>query len=307
MNPTMSRDALSVAATHVRRQRVIARLDRDIRRREFWRELNPGLSLSDGPVARGAALGEVPAADVTSTFEQVRAEGYCQTPPIIDPGDVARLAEGVRRIADLGLPAVFVFVYDEVYALLARVSHWAAPVLGDGALFLPSEFFAFAVEPGDPSWTRWSAFGPHRDWLGGDPGVLGRGWPTVLNFWIPLVDVTTLDSCIYVVPAPGDPDYFAATKCADWTRFRLQDIRALPAEAGSILAWTTHTAHWGSRSSVSSTTTRISLAAYVQRRDVPPFAEAVDVAGAIPFDDRVRWVFESLTEAGALPHAAVTR
>lgn len=295
-----NRDLLDIAATHVRHTRALSRFDADIHRPEFWRALCPGLAITPRPVPPDLPQYPRPAG-METCLRQVREEGYFQMPPVVDADTVARIRSAIDAIVGTGLPPIFVFVYDEIYQLLARLGGPLEPLLGPRPRLLAFEFWAFHIEPADPVLTRWSAFEPHCDWLGGDPGVLSHGQPTALNVWIPLTDVSTLDSCMYVVPAHCDDHYFSPARRtqADLAAIRLQDIRALPAEAGSVLGWTTHLVHWGSRSSAFASGPRISLAAYLQRRDVKTFIEpSIDIDGEVPFTDRVRWISRALAGAG---------
>lgn len=282
--------AIDLVAIRLRSQRAHDRVAADIRTPEFWRALNPHLTVSDGPVAAGPPLGRLDPSCLEGAARQLRADGYCQLPPVVAPAELAGLRTGIERIAAQGLRAVFIWVYDEPYALFRRLAAMLEPVLGVRPLLVPREIAGFFVPSGDPAWTRLSAYEPHRDWLGGDPGVLRHDLPDVLNLWVPLADVTPLDSCIYVVPAPCDADYHAAEPRRHWHDVRLQDIRAVPAAAGSVLAWTTHLIHWGSRSSRYATGPRVSVSANLHRRGVPPLDEVAETDGAFPFADRVRWV-----------------
>ena len=71
----------------------------------------------------------------------------------------------------------------------------------------------------------------------------------------------------------------------------LEDIRALPAKAGSIVCWSTSLLHWGARSSRRATQPRISMATYYQSRDVPPYHNVtMDIPSPIPFAYRIHLV-----------------
>jgi len=114
-----------------------------------------------------------------------------------------------------------------------------------------------------------SSFGlPHRDYSAvdslycddDDDGNHKQHSPAVLTVWIPLNDATTTNGCMYVVPKEFDTD-FATTDgrhahmnpavevqrgVSSKIQFPLHGVRALPAPAGSLIAWYGNTIHWGS-------------------------------------------------------------
>ncbi len=82
---------------------------------------------------------------------------------------------------------------------------------------------------------------------------------------------------------------------------RLQDVRGVPAHAGSIVAWSTHLAHWGSSSSRFASGPRMAIAAYFHRPDAAPAApHSIEFGARVPFEDRLAWIDESLRLQGTL-------
>jgi hypothetical protein len=71
-----------------------------------------------------------------------------------------------------------------------------------------------------------------------------------------------------VLPTHLDPNYPDNLQERSVPRKSLQDIRALPAEAGAVLGWNEYALHWGSRSSRWADGPRISLTARFQSRDL---------------------------------------
>src|ERR1039457_2092642 len=173
------RELIDDAVTDIRRRRSLARMGDQIHTRAFWRTLNPELTVGDGPIP--AHSGDLALDDERRdrALAQLREEGYCLIPSRFGPAEIDPLRRAVAQIEDAGLPAIFVWVYDEIFALFARACWALEPVLGSRPWFVPDEFWAFHVVPDDSAATRWSAFGPHRDWLCADPGVLARELPTV--------------------------------------------------------------------------------------------------------------------------------
>lgn len=105
-----------------------------------------------------------------------------------------------------------------------------------------------------------SSFGlPHRDYSAAD-SLYCDDEPAVLTVWIPLNDATNNNGCIYVVPREFDTDFSRTdghhahmNPAAEVQRgvsskihFPLHGVRALPAPAGSLIAWYGNTIHWGS-------------------------------------------------------------
>jgi hypothetical protein len=133
-----------------------------------------------------------------------------------------------------------------------------------------------------------SSFGlPHRDYsaaesLHHEGGEDGKESPKILTVWIPLNDATLDNGCMYVVPREFDTD-FARTDSnhhahmnpatevqrglSSKIHFPLHGVRALPAPAGSLLAWYGNTIHWGSTCSRYANAPRKSIALTFRRND----------------------------------------
>lgn len=118
-------------------------------------------------------------------------------------------------------------------------------------LLRPENWAEFAPAPhgADPDFWAWyidpnaaeSGWPPHRD--KGMRRPRPDGSPKSLTVWLPLIDAIPVKVCMYVVPADRDPTYNSTAEGP--LRFALTDIRALPAQAGSILVWTQAIVHWG--------------------------------------------------------------
>ena len=136
----------------------------------------------------------------------------------------------------------------------------------------------------------------------------------LLNVWIPINDATLDNGCIHILPREFDPCFArpddhahmrAATgapggKSVCKIRFPLQCSRALPAPAGSLLAWSGNTIHWGSTCSrYAASPPRKSIAMAFRRRDVaqlegagPPITQ--ERARAMTMDGRLALIARSL-------------
>jgi len=247
-------------------------------RPDTWRALAPALHVGDTCVSP-VALDIGPASVLA---EMLRREGYVHVAPPDWRLPIPEMAEVVGRIHALGLPPVFVYLYDETWWMFGRLRAQLATLLGDAYALLP-EFWAWHVDPstGDSGWA------PHRD--KGHIALFADGAPKSLTVWLPLTDATPLNGCMYIVPADRDPTY--NTPDEQQLRFALSDIRALPAAAGSLLAWTQAIIHWGARTAPRQVGPRISLSCEFQRGDVAPFCTPLMSPTDPPaFADRLRLI-----------------
>ena len=290
----MNQEQIDAGFEDVRRERAVrSRID-DVRNPDFWRRLNPELTISDEPFTRPRPRVPVAPAIVDRAKRQLVEEGYMQTPPLVVDDEAVRLRQGIERLTAAGFPSGMGCLYDEFYRAFQGLEQLFTPLLGDDYEMVLHGIWTFCIPPGDAARGRAGTLGPHRD-VAPDAAVCARQLPSVLSVWIPLADVTTLDSCLYVVPAPGDPDYYAGDQqSVRRDGLRWQDIRALPAQAGSILAWSSRLVHWGSRSSAFAAGPRVAASNYLQRRDAPRWAPSIiGFTSRVPFADRLEWIESS--------------
>lgn len=265
---------------------------------DFWRQLNPHLTISETPIASRVQPVPFPAAEAVRHADFLQQEGYLLIPAAFGPAHIAPLRQAVERVVAQGLPSGMVWVYDEFYTLFHQVQQMCEPMLGPSPLLLPKDFWVFHVPPGRAGRAGFGAYGPHRDYFV-DRAFLDGGRPRVLNVWIPLTDVTPLDSCMYVVHPEGDEDYWTETPEVRQEALELSAIRALPAPAGSVLAFSTRAAHWGSRSSSLATGPRMSATCVLQRRDTAPFSDPVlDLTQPLTWERRWALVLSSVGHSG---------
>jgi hypothetical protein len=197
------------------------------------------------------------------------------------------LAAAVAAVVAAGFHPLFAIVFDEFWQLLATLAPALEPILGPGPRLIP-DFWLWHV---DPAADR-AGSAPHRD--AGYSGTLrSDGRPTLITVWLPLTDATPSNSCIYVLPLSRDPNYPVPRNVP--IDASLQDIRALPAAAGSILGWNQHILHWGSRSCPEARHPRISWAMYFQSADVPDFDPlARRLSGPLSFELRLGYIGAAL-------------
>jgi ectoine hydroxylase-related dioxygenase (phytanoyl-CoA dioxygenase family) len=117
--------------------------------------------------------------------------------------------------------------------------------------------------------------------------------PLIVTVWIPFTDATPLNGCMYLLPMQNDPhipDSLTIFEPSD-----LQHVRALPAQAGSVLAWNQYVLHWGGTASRWADRPRMSTGIYVQTGDVPLFTDKpVDFNEALPFARRMALIASNL-------------
>lgn len=204
---------------------------------DYWRRLFPEFSVAKvTQVGSSAANSE----HFHSHAEQFARAGYFQTAPIIPLNLIGRLKACLDTVRQNDWPAVFVYVYDELWqvtrsepvksllhALLGRDSRQNCHVWGHYV----------QVHDGAAGWR------PHID----NPRT-----PDRVTIWIALTDATLDNGCMYLIPknrAPMEIDTAfrkAPTVEKKIVNRLLQNSRALPALAGSVLGWGSGVIHWGS-------------------------------------------------------------
>lgn len=209
---------------------------------EFWQQLSPELTLSEGQSLE--ELGSQPVPTIREEHWEtcqitVHQDGYFAYDQWFAADLIERLADCFDRLQEVGLPPVFCFVFDEAWILIQQLAPLLDELVGDYC-FLPA-VWAWHVT----SETQ-SAFAPHRDQVR-DVGTEDDEHLDYLTFWIPLTDLNHLTSCISLLPASADPDYDQGS--AETKIENLQDVRTLQGSKGSVFCWTTGLIHWGTKQS----------------------------------------------------------
>lgn len=244
----------------------------DIAKPDTWRQLAPGLHISE----QGAAAvtnAHFPTPTLASSAQLFAREGYVQLAPVIDADLLAAMRGCVSSLRQQHLLPVLAFVFDEFWQVFLQQHALIKRLLGADYFLLP-DFWTWHVDPASAE----AGWAPHRD--KGRRSLRADGQPQTLTLWIPLSDATPLNGCMYIVPADRDPAY--GKEDEDVWQFQVQDIRALPAEAGSLLAWNQAVLHWGSRSAPRDAPARISIALEFQRHDVVAFNQPLLRPGVLP-------------------------
>ncbi|HEY9872165.1 MAG TPA: phytanoyl-CoA dioxygenase family protein [Candidatus Obscuribacterales bacterium] len=245
---------------------------------EFWRRMNPHLSISEDLNFKSQPSITVEQEHLKNLLFNLKEEGYFQIDSILPASEVLPLAAGIEKLCKSGWPPVFAFIYDQSWQIFYRLSPILSAVLGEDYRQI-ADVWAWNIETSKRS-RGWE---PHRDRR--KNSLLPDGMPKALNIWIPLTDATPLNGCMYILPADLDPNY---SQDSDTVGINPQDIRALPVSVGSVLCWNPVVWHWGGRSSDKATSPRINLACDFQRADVEPYEmPLLDPAAPLNFNQRL--------------------
>jgi len=210
---------------------------------------------------------------------------------------MSTIASTMNRLDLAGWPPLFCFMCDSVWNLVSNLL-WDEMriLLGDDCVLEPS-VFAWSLKPNkageeavlsNSNGKIGQSFGlPHRDYPASESMFEDGKTPKLLNVWIPINDVTLDNGCMNILPKEFDPlfcqpDHPEHMRPATVIRgnicklrLALHGAKAIPAKAGSLLAWCGNTIHWGSSCSQHSTAPpRKSIAMTFRRRDVAQLDES---------------------------------
>lgn len=174
--------------------------------------------------------------------------------------DFGKIAATMEQLVDAGWPPVFIFIFDEPWKVCCRLFDCMGQLIDDDELLLEHSMYAWALhrpELSDPSSAAkvekvGTNFGtPHRDITYNNCHNPDDGKPDILSVWIPVVDVSTENGCMYVIPRERDPQFSLDVSKKDQDpfshRFQYEAVLPLaPIDAGSALVWHPNLIHWGS-------------------------------------------------------------
>jgi hypothetical protein len=228
---------------------------------EHWRALCPALHVEADLDKPAYAIG-----DMDELLADLRIEGYVNVPGVLPESVFEPLRDCLSTLQQVHIPLAFSFVYDEMWLAFQGVARFVSAALGESYRALP-DFWAWHV----PATDQGAGWGPHRDKP--LPTLDPDNSPHSLTVWLPFSDATPLNGCMHVLPAHRD-ERFGRRDWGGPDNNRVvdpQSIRALPAPAGSMLAWNQAVLHWGGRASRLAKAPRASAAFEFQRGDKPAF------------------------------------
>lgn len=249
----------------------------------YWAGLAPDLPVAAAPPVRARSFAD-------DAFDAARRhfalEGYFQTPPLLDPPELARLNGAIDAVTRAGWPPVFAWVYDAFWTLarLPDVSALLASQIGEGHLQIPHIWtHVVPAAVGSAGWM------PHFDGR-------SRGRASI---WIALTDATLTNGCMHVVSRRQLSEAFT-TEPLETGRIPLADalralhgVRALPAPRGSVLGWTFDVLHWGGACVGAGGARRAISLEFIAAGEPPNADEAplLPLTGALPpLADRLRMI-----------------
>lgn len=233
---------------------------------EYWAALNPGMRISDYPFEHPTETQvHAPLGKVEHCVQQMREEGHFRLENVLPKERVARMAKAVDNIVAAGYPAAFAYVYDDFWLVFRDLSPVLTPLYGE-YYQVCLNLWAWHIPASD----AYHGFKPHRDLIGKNT-LRSDGSPIFGTVWIPLTDVSTQHACMYVLPTNQDPNVPGKLASFMVPQESVQAIRALPAQAGSVLGWNSYALHWGSKSSKWAHGPRISIATYIKRAEEKSF------------------------------------
>ncbi len=273
-----------------------------VAKKSYWQELLPDQAITDHPFENSGTPYTINSDVMENCTQQIRHDGYFVTPPIIPQEDLDQLATCILKVTSSAQRSTYALLYDIFYEVLGRISNVLTPILGRGYQFVPDQSEAYYIDNVDHA----TGTGPHRDNIHDKESIAYiNGLPTLINVWIPITNATTLNSCIHLIPLRHDITFDNGIpknirdKSFTWKEVHdmLQHVRAVPAQAGSVLAWDTNILHWGGTSSIFAKEPRLSMAAYFQSAAVPPYHKfTMDIPGPIPFDYRLYFLEASFND-----------
>lgn len=259
----------------------------DLVNESFWRSTFPELTIL-GRLTGEFALNSLQPQSLDLASQKIVLEGYFQErdPQLIELSGL--LSNAISRCVQMGIPPVFIFLFDEAWASFMRQHATISAMIGPQYQTLP-DFWAWHVDPraGQAGWR------PHRD--KGHISLNADGSPLSLTIWIPLTEASPLNGCMYMLPANRDPVYNTEND-KNW-QVDYPSIRALPGQPGDWFCWNQAVLHWGAQSSPFATNPRMSMALEFQRADVAPFN--TPLLGTLPvlnFESRLRLVAKQILQ-----------
>jgi Phytanoyl-CoA dioxygenase (PhyH) len=260
----------------------------------YWQKLCPDVSV--GRHEPSFDIEEAPLAENQrkNLIKRLERDGYFKSERVLSESLILRMRSAMSTLRENGLPPVFAYIFDEFWDIVRApsVQTLVTEALGPGCRQSPRVWaFHLSTDNGAAGWP------PHVD-----GGHLAHTTDR-LTLWLPLTDVTLENGCMNVVPKhllPATlPDHFAndaRSLSPEIWKTMLQGARALPARAGSLLAWDFQVVHWSSLCD-GATEPRMSLAVEIMGPSIEPTEGELplfDLKTLPPFRERLEAIAKGL-------------
>jgi hypothetical protein len=240
---------------------------------DYWQSLNSKMNVCGPEICETEETADLDPSVVERSLQMLSTLGYFQTPPIARNLSIEKMKSCLEVTQSAGWHPTFVFVYDEFWSAFRgpAMVRFLTGALGKNYGQLPY-LWGHSVPANSKGWH------PHVD---------GPSSLTKLTVWLALNDATLENGCMYVIPRNAETekisDQFATLKSIghDDARKLFQNVRALPAPAGSYLGWRPDLIHWGAKSG-SLATTRLSISVEFAVRPSDPLEDKGKLMDAHP-------------------------
>ena len=231
---------------------------------KYWQSLNSRMNICGTEIHDSQENVDLDPSVVEHPLQMLSTLGYFQTPPIARNLSIEKMKNCLQVTQSSNWHPVFVFIYDEFWSAFRgpAMVRFLTGALGKNYGQLPY-LWGHSVPADSKGWR------PHVD----GPSSMSK-----LTVWLALSDSTLENGCMYVIPRNAETekisDEFATLKTIDrgdaWKLF--QNVRALPAPAGSYLGWRPDLIHWGSKSAPLAST-RLSISVEFAVRSSDPLVD----------------------------------
>lgn len=244
---------------------------------DYWRELNPQLNVCKNLRFDDFELTPLNRHHLDEMLENLGSEGYFSTSaPLISSEITARMLTGVENLRKAGWHEVWAFVYDEFWQVTGTSSilKLLSGYLGEKFMALPHVVVHYVHPETGAGWS------PHVDFSDREDRF---------TVWFPLSDATLDNGCMYIIArnkiSPALLNKWLAMEDLSHREVKtlLQNTRALPVKAGSLLGWRGDVVHWGAMST-KKTQPRISLSVVFIKEGVTAMDDEIPLLppGEIP-------------------------
>lgn len=222
---------------------------------KFWSETLPELSIGELQEYNSNKSLKVSTTKLEKECERLDYDGHFVFDDVLELAPIFKLKRSIEILNEKGIPAIFLSLYDEFWQMVADLRPLGQTLLGEDYMIYP-DYWVWHVDAKNES----KGWRPHRESYVATPDP---NYPTTsISLWVALSDATTENGCMYVLPKSKDKGY-PHTLVFDINT--LQDVKALPVKAGSVIGWNQSVFHWGASNSKYAHDSRMSFAMELRR------------------------------------------